>query len=123
MFFATALELKTAQDRAQYLAEQVDLLNAQIKQMREDAESAKERDMQTSTFAIDFNATKVFAIERNMHNGDICTIVGCMRLDRTTTIDGAIHEKQDTLEWYLYCSQEQHEKLVKEFEAHKKGTK
>ena len=123
MFFGKTLELKTALTRAQYLSEQVDKLNAQIKQMREDAHNAKITDIQTSTFAINFDTMRVFAIERNMHNNEVCTIVGHFIAEPVAFTDGNVANKEVTREWYMYCSQEQHEKLVAEFDAYKKKSK
>ena len=123
MFFGKSSQLQHAETRIDYLSKTIDELNAQIKQMREDAQDAKERDLQTSTFALNFDTMRVFAIERNMHNGEVCTIVGHFIAEPVTFTDGSVAAKETTKEWYMYCSQEQHEKLVKEFEAYKKANK
>ena len=119
MFFSKSAQLQHAETRIDYLSKTIDELNAQIKQMREDAEKEKESDLQTSTFALDFNAVRVFAIERNMHNGSVCTIVGHFIAEPVAFSDGSVAAKDTVHEWYMYCSQEQHEKLVKEFEQFK----
>ena len=123
MFFGKSAQLKHAETRIDYLSKTIDELNAQIKQMREDAEKAKESDLQTSTFTLNFSAMRVFAIERNLHNGDVCTIVGHFIAEPVAFSDGNVATKDTIHEWYLYCSQEQHEKLIKEFEAYKKVNK
>ena len=123
MFFGKSAQLQHAETRIDYLSKTIDELNAQIKQMREDADKEKESDLQTSTFALDFNIMRVFAIERNIHNGDVCTIVGHFISEPVAFTDGNVAAKEVTREWYMYCSQEQHENLVKEFEAYKKVNK
>lgn len=62
----------------------------------------------------DFTKVNVFSIERmcdNRTNGKINTIIGFL----LPKGEG----KYETKEWFLYCSQEQHDKLVKQFSQHK----
>lgn len=73
------------------------------------------------TFSFDFKAVNAFSVERNWNNGKVCTVVGYTVDEQTIHDGGKILDKQIVKEWYLYCSEEQHEKLVKEFNEHKKG--
>lgn len=57
---------------------------------------------------IDFEATKVFIIERNIHQDEPCTIVSYM-LDGNSTMQ----------ESYLYCSPRRHKELIQKFEDFK----
>ena len=55
----------------------------------------------------DFNVVKVFSIERNYEEDIPHTIVGYVLPEPS--------ESDRVREWFLYCSDEQHEKLVEEF--------
>jgi hypothetical protein len=123
MFFRKSTQPVQDDKQIATLTKTVEQLEAQIKRMRDEAECAKLKDIATSNFAIDFDIMRVFAIERNMHNGAICTIVGHFIAEPVAFTDGNVASKEGTREWYMYCSQEQHEKLVAEFEAYKKKSK
>lgn len=97
----------------------IDHLNKQIKDLHQQIANSKNGDVATSSFAIDFNVMRVFAIERNIHNNTVCTIVGHFVAEPVAFTDGNVADKDVTREWYMYCSQQQHEKLVAEFEAYK----
>lgn len=79
---------------------------------------SKSRD---STFSFDFNAVDAFSVERNWNNGKLCTIIGYLVNEQIIHDNGKILDKQSVKEWYLYCSDQQHEKLVKDFNESKKG--
>ena len=64
--------------------------------------SAAQSDVSKSEFAFDFSAVNAFSIERNINDGVPVTVIGY-------TIGGEVKE------WYLYCNQERHSSLVKEF--------
>jgi uncharacterized coiled-coil protein SlyX len=64
-----------------------------------------------SSFSFDFTAVKVFSIERNFSDNRPVTIIGYVLNDSDT----------DPREWYLYCNQDHHEKLVDEFNKTKKS--
>lgn len=98
---------------------QIDQLNKQIKDLHQQIADDKKGDVATSTFALNFDIMRVFAIERNHHNNMVCTIVGHFIAEPVAFTDGNVAFKDVTREWYMYCSQEQHEKLVAEFEAYK----
>ena len=61
-------------------------------------------------FAFDFNLMRAFSIERNWHHDRPCTIIGYIISEPTE--HGA---NNNVKEWYLYCSKEQHAKLVEQF--------
>ena len=79
---------------------------------------SKSRD---SSFSFDFGAVNAFSIERNWKNSDESTIIGYTLDEQEIHTDGRIIDKSKVHEWYLYCSQSQHEKLVEEFNKFKKG--
>ena len=69
-----------------------------------------------ASFEFDFNAVKVFSIERNTKDDVPVTIIGYI-LD-----EPIFHATQEMWcpnpkirEWYLYCSEERHEELVIKF--------
>lgn len=97
----------------------IDQLNRQIKDLHQQIADSKNGDVATSSFAINFDVMRVFAIERNIHSNMACTIVGHFVAEPVAFTDGNVADKDVTREWYMYCSQQQHEKLVAEFEAYK----
>lgn len=65
--------------------------------------------------SVDWGRIRAFAIERNIdHNGDPVTIIGHL-LKRTVERDGVQCQEDYTDEWFLYCSDETHQRLVDEF--------
>lgn len=61
-------------------------------------------------FEFDFNTMKAFSVERNWRDGNPCTIVGYILNEPTEH-----GMKESVKEWYLYCSKEQHAKLIEQF--------
>lgn len=81
-------------------------------------------DMAAASFSIDWDAMKVFSVERNWNNGCPTTILGYMLTEPAVHTEGAVTYKDVVREWTLHCSAEKHETLVAEFNAWKaKGKK
>jgi len=81
-------------------------------------------EMETASFGIDWDAMKVFSIERVWDNGIPKTILGYMLSEPAVHTEGENGEQRVTYkdivrEWTLYCSATKHEELVKEFIAWK----
>lgn len=74
-----------------------------------------DREMITASFAIDWDAMKVFSIERNLNNGFPTTILGYMLSEPAIHTEEQVTYKDVVREWTLHCSAEKHEQLVKEF--------
>lgn len=92
----------------QELQAQVDSLKATLKDINQGTYN--------STFAIDFNVLKVFSIERTTTTNNYPkTVIGYL-LPAGTPENGYFEQVR---EWNFYCSEEQHEKLVAEFNKHK----
>jgi len=77
-------------------------------------------EMETASVAIDWDAMKVFSVERVWDNGIPKTILGYMLSEPAVHTEGEGGEPRVTYkdivrEWNLYCSAEKHEQLVKEF--------
>ena len=68
-----------------------------------------------ASFAIDWDAMKVFSVERNFGFNGPVTILGYMLSEPATHTEGTVTFKDVVREWTLHCSAETHEKLVKEF--------
>ncbi len=97
-----------------------ELLENEIKNLKAFIASLEDK-ARKCTFTFDFNAVNAFSVERNWNNGKVCTVIGYTIDEQTIHDGGKILDKQIVKEWYLYCSEEQHEKLVEEFNEHKKG--
>jgi hypothetical protein len=69
-------------------------------------------------FAFDFDNVNAFSIERNVSNNTPVTIIGYFLAEARD--DGSV--KDVVREWYFYCDDEQHKKLVKEFEDAQKNS-
>jgi hypothetical protein len=85
--------------------------NALLSHYKKQEQDKRELDVQTATFEIDFKAIRAFAIERNVHDDKVCTIIGYLDKDN------------DVREWYFYCSKAQHEQLVAKFREYFGGSK
>lgn len=78
-----------------------------------DAEETK------ADFAFDFNSVNAFSVERNIHDGRPCTIIGYL-LPAEEVKDGTITNSDKVREWHLFCSIDQHKALVKAFKESRK---
>lgn len=79
-------------------------------------------DVPASSFMFDFDRIQVFSIERNFNDNRPVTIIGYLLPEPVTTEENGVIIKDVVREWYLYCNQEQHEKLIVEFN-NRKGIK
>lgn len=86
--------------------ETISALKQEIEDLRKNRTKRLEQEMRDSAFAVDWRAMRVTAIERNLKDGSLCTIIGYLIDD-----DKGTHMR----EWYLYCNEETHHRLVKEF--------
>jgi proteasome assembly chaperone (PAC2) family protein len=66
-------------------------------------------EISNAAFSIDWKIMNAFSIERNYDHRSIKTIIGYF-------VNNVVHE------WSLYCSADEHERLVKEFNTHKGNT-
>jgi hypothetical protein len=104
-------------------------LKVQLENLKKENENLKyandvyrkrlEGEMATASVAIDWNAMKVFSVERMWENGLPKTVLGYMLSEPMVTTSGEgverVTEKEIVREWTLYCSAEKHEQLVVEF--------
>jgi predicted RNase H-like nuclease (RuvC/YqgF family) len=91
----------------------IDTLQFELERKREEIQrlkheiETKKPDYRNATFSFNFNAVKAFSVERLPSDKGVATVIGYI-------------VKDNVKEWHLYCSDEQHERLVKEFEQSRK---
>lgn len=101
------------------LTKKVEKLEAELKAHKDHFENINSA-IRASTFSFDFNTVKAFSIERNIHNNLPVTIIGYFLPEARVIENDGVVTNDIVREWYLYCSQEQHEKLVEQFDASRK---
>lgn len=121
-FFNCRAELDQALYENKCLKEKVERLENRIIQINKDLADVEKADVASSTFTIDFNKMDVFSIERHIKGDKAVTIVGHF-LHEPVKVGDVIALNKITREWNLSCSQEHHERLVKEFADFKKKQK
>ncbi len=92
--------------------------NEKLKYANEAYQKRLVGEMQTSSVAIDWDAMKVFSVERMWDNGLPKTVLGYMLEEPIVTTEGdeqRVTTKDVVREWTLYCSSEKHEDLIKQF--------
>lgn len=80
-----------------------------------------------ASYSLDFAKMNAFSIERNWSNGTHKTTIGYILQEPVVTTEGEgssrVTYKDVVREWCLYCSHEEHERLVKQFNDYVKGGK
>ena len=92
--------------------------NRRLKHTNDFYEHTLRIEMNAASFSVDWKAMNAFSIERNWYDGALRTIIGYMLQEpaiHTEGEDSKITYKDVVREWYLHCSAEEHERLVKEF--------
>lgn len=103
------------------LQKRVGELEAEVKEFQKVLDKIN-ADVPASSFVFDFDTVKVFSIERNYSDNRPVTIIGYLLPEPvTTTGEDGIVVKDVVREWFLYCNQEQHEKIVEKFNNRKGG--
>jgi hypothetical protein len=98
------------------LQQKINHLEDQLKQYRERLEG----DFAKASFSVDWDTMNVFSIERNMAGADgTKTILGYMMAEPFTTVENDVTYKDVVREWTLYCSHEEHQRLVAEFNEYR----
>jgi hypothetical protein len=105
MFFANRLEISNLKVKLEDANANVERLKAELLRLKSNEDTSK------GTASVDFRKIKCFSIERNESCDRPCTILGYNLLTDAENIAPR--------EWMLYCSVEQHERLVKEFNEQK----
>ena len=77
---------------------------------------AKQENISVSEAVIDFKNLRVFSVERFHKDGDPCTVLGYFLNEPVIASDGSVVANKDVVhQWYLYCSVERHEELVRQY--------
>jgi len=101
--------------------------NERLKYANEAYQKRLVGEMENASFAIDWDAMKVFSVERLWENGLPKTVLGYMLSEPVITTEGENEQrvtyKDIVREWTFYCSAAKHEELVKEFNDWKNATK
>lgn len=89
------------------------LITAHNDKLRKDAFD----DVRNSSFSIDFDAMNVCSVERMVKSTlDTVTIIGHIKDEGKVSADGkTMWSEQVIREWTLYCSHDEHERLVARF--------
>lgn len=90
--------------------------------LKADVDNYRQRidsEFKSASFGIDWDAMKVFSIERNWSGGCPKTILGYMLSEPAIHTEDTVTYKDVVREWTLHCSAEKHEELVKEFNVWK----
>lgn len=119
--FVSKTELDCAEMRIADLTAEVERQKLAIKALRQQAKDALATDVATSSFSVDFEEMNAFSIERMEKNGGVITVIGHSADQTTWDTSGNATTVTDVKEWSLYCSHDEHEKLVAEFNAYKKA--
>lgn len=109
------LDLIAANNKIDEQKEIIDEQQAEILRLR----SLISNSVTASSFVFDFKSMRAFSVERIIRDGQPTTIIGYL-LQEVENKDGTIKTQDKVREWFFNCNQEQHEKLVHEFEKAKK---
>jgi hypothetical protein len=78
-----------------------------------------------ASYSIDWKKINAFSIERMWDNGNQKTVIGYMQHDPVVTTEGEgeskVTYKDVVREWTLYCTHDEHQRLVKQFNEYVKG--
>jgi hypothetical protein len=77
---------------------------------------AQREHISASEAVIDFKNLRVFSVERYQKDGDPCTLLGYFLTEPVIANDGSVVANKDVVhQWYLYCSVERHEEIVRQY--------
>jgi hypothetical protein len=113
---------KKEDDQSYKLASENIKLQQKVNELQSKVEIYEKRidgDVHNSSFSVDWDAMKVFSIERNWNNGFPNTILGYMLSEPSIHTEEKVTYKDVVREWTFQCSAEKHEQLVKEFNVWK----
>lgn len=97
---------KRLQQEIENLRIENDALRHNMASMQRHFDSITSKQLACSA-SIDFVAMNAFSIERNIKDGNPVTIIGYWKNEE---------DKKKLGEWYVYCDEAVHEKLVKQFD-------
>lgn len=116
---------KKEDDQSYKLASENVKLQQKINELEFKVEKYEKRlvgEYATVSYSIDWKLMNVFSIERNLcmdGTQNHKTILGYMMEEPVTTVENDVTYKDVVREWTLYCSHEEHQRLVAEFNEYK----
>lgn len=111
MFNNYAKEIDRLMEENQKLLATVNDQDKRLKELTKEKE-----DTSKSECVLDFSKIRVFSVERYINHGDPCTLIGYLLSEPITSSDGTFLTTKDVVcQWYLYCSPQRHEEIVREF--------
>ncbi len=100
-------EVQELKGRIEIRDNEIKMLHAQINEMQLAKVDEIKADVNSSDFEINWDEMNAFSIERMGDHQSAYTVIGYYMKDE--------HGVNHVHEWKFYCSQEQHNKLAKEF--------
>ena len=93
------------------------LVTVNDQEQRLKALTKEKEDTSKSECIIDFSEVRVFSVERYVGEGDKpCTLIGYLLAEPVVSSDGTFETQKDVVhQWYLYCSPQRHEEIVREY--------
>ena len=88
-----------------------DNLQRQLQEIR----SRENQEYSKASYSVDWTAMNAFSVERIREGGGFKTLIGYMMSEPAVTTENDITYKDVVREWTLYCSHEEHQRLVAEF--------
>jgi hypothetical protein len=114
---------KKQDDQSYKLASENVKLQQKINELEfkvEKYEKRLEGEYAKASYSIDWVTMNAFSIERNLDtDGSHRTIIGYLMVEPFTTVEDNVTYKDVVREWNLYCSHEEHQRLVAEFNEYK----
>lgn len=111
MFNNYSKEIERLMEENQKLLVTVNHQDQKIKELTKEQE-----DTSKSECVLDFSKIRVFSVERYVNDGSPCTLIGYLLAEPVTSSDGTFLTTKDVVcQWYLYCSPQRHEEIVREY--------
>jgi translation initiation factor IF-2 len=118
--FGKRFDLAILKDKNDNLAKELENLKTQYAALKTTLDNLN-AEVANASVGFDFNKVDVFSVERMVSDNKPCTVIGYhVKKQEYVSSNNSIAENLELQQWYLYCSAEWHEKLVKQFEASRK---
>lgn len=107
---------KTRRELDRLLAE-----NANLKKQVRDYEVRMDGEYSKASHSVDWKEMNAFSIERMLEGDRPKTVIGYFINEPVMSDGGEVVVNRNVIhEWTLYCSHEEHQRLVKQFDQYKK---
>lgn len=112
MFNNYSKEIERLTDHNQQLIATIKQQDELLKEL-----TVEKEDTSKSECIIDFSKVRVFSVERYVGDGNKpCTLIGYFIAEPVVSSDGTFVTQKDVVhQWYLYCSPQRHEEIVREY--------